>query len=108
MKATLNFNAFPSNEPGQELGTPQYDHQKAHEEALAFIGLILRDIGPAPETANWSIHTNMNELGAFYSIRYNYDTVSKTQRHYGQILKVRLPREWDSTAINELGLIPIK
>ena len=105
MKKARPFQAFPENEPGQILGTPGYDHAKAHEEAIAFIRLIIREIGSCPEGSNWSIHTNHNELGAYYTIVYNYDTLVKDQRKYARIIKERLPKEWDKQAIDELGSI---
>jgi len=105
MRNTAVFKPFPENEPGQILGFLGYDHEKSHEEAQSFIGLIHRDIGPGPGTSTWSIHTNHNDLGAYYTIVYNFESTDKDQRKYARILNERLPKEWDKQAIDELGLI---
>ena len=108
MRQTVTFPPYPSNEPGQVLGSFDYDVEKAKEEAHEFISLIKRDLGCPDGDCQWIVGSHTNELGTHYTISYQFEGKNLDHRRYAHVLSVNLPREWDLTSINNLGLILIK
>ena len=105
MRHSVTFPPYPANEPGQVLGSFDYDVEKAKEEAHEFIRLIKRDLGCPEGNCEWVVGSHTNEIGTYYNIIYQFEGKNLDHRRYAHILSINLPREWDSQAIQELGLI---
>ena len=102
MKQTYGFGTTtPYEEECAQLGSPHY-MTRAHHEAQAFAGQLIRLHGNPPDGARLKTIYCEHDFGTYLDLALVYD--EDNEEHVEWMLKIEsgIPDKWDQAAITEL------
>lgn len=109
MRDKLEIGSVPYGEDCQQVGTPDYDPDKARKEVKAFHDQLYRAFPElsAENSKTWlKIVSNYHEFGTYREVAVSFDPDDDDSIDLAYRIESNAPEFWDDQAKDYLGLIP--
>lgn len=101
---SVELGPVPVNENCQQVGTPNYDHDRARKECEVFRDLIRRTVGEEPAGARLVVKDQYHDFGNYYEVVCKFDENNTPAEDYAFRCEEEAPVNWDEQAKKELGI----
>ncbi len=100
----LSIGATPAEESCEQVGTPNYNPEKASKECRVFANQLKRQFGEPPYGARIGIKSNPHDAGNYLEVVVYYNDNIEEAIDYAFKIEAESPANWDEEAKKELGL----
>ncbi len=90
----MDIGPVPADEPCEQVGTPNYDPEKARQESTRFLNLIRKTLGDEPPGARLAVKSNPHDFGSYYSVVCHYEEDEVEAVRYALRCESEAPTEW--------------
>ena len=95
MRDFLTLGPVPAEEECQQVGTENYDPQKAFDECVRYKKLIREKFGDEPRGADLHIKSFPHDFGSYYEVVCYYDDNYEEAIDYAFACENNSPVTWD-------------
>jgi hypothetical protein len=102
MYNSLEIGTVPAGEECQQIGTRDYDAQKARIEATVYKRQLIRMRGEPPPDCWLVVQGQPHDFGTYYEVVVKWEGDNEAAVQYAYDMERNAPEFWDTAAIGDL------